>query len=216
MIGAAIGSALGNIASTGWQLTESLREGRRNREFQREMSNSAHTRAMADLKNAGLNPILAAGKPASTPAGSTASIPGAGNLGSDAVSSALSAKSIAEDVKGKQLARESSENRMTMERAAMQYWKDNPDKQHALLEAILAQKAGVRPEFGAFSGLLRQGNQAAGAASSKALEMGEALAQQLIRAFSKRKQPPRQGKGNIKTSLPDYRELNRNLPILKE
>lgn len=52
----------------------SISEAQKNRDFQLEMSNTAHQREVADLQKAGLNPVLSANNGACTSSGSTASI----------------------------------------------------------------------------------------------------------------------------------------------
>ena len=62
--------------------------------FQERMSNSAYQRAMKDMKLAGLNPILSAKQPASTPGGASTRVEsalGAGISSFNATNSALAA-----------------------------------------------------------------------------------------------------------------------------
>lgn len=90
-LGSAAGSSvtgfLAPVAGSAVSGLFSSREAEKNREFQEMMSNTSYQRAMADMRRAGLNPILAAKLGgASTPAGAMANIPDLGMSLSSAMS----------------------------------------------------------------------------------------------------------------------------------
>lgn len=89
---AALSGLLGGLGSH-WTNKSNKKLAREQMEFMREMSNSAVTRAMADMKRAGINPILAHSSPASTPSPQIAHME---NPVNDAVSSAASVLGLAQ------------------------------------------------------------------------------------------------------------------------
>lgn len=89
---AAIGGALaGNVLGGIIQNEQNKKEAQRNRDFQERMSSTSHQRQVADLKAAGLNPLLSATGGASTPSGAQAQIE---NIASGAITSAQEAYNL--------------------------------------------------------------------------------------------------------------------------
>jgi len=88
-------TALATVAGSLWSARASRKEAAVNRGFQADMSSTAYQRAMADMRKAGLNPILA-GKlgPASTPAGAMANIPDIGQSFSSGYSAHIQSQKL--------------------------------------------------------------------------------------------------------------------------
>lgn len=97
-IGAAVIGGVMSYQGGQQQNFASAAEAKRNRAWQEYMSSSAHQREVADLRKAGLNPILSVNKGASTPAGSQASFTNVGESAAKGASAAASAATSAKAV----------------------------------------------------------------------------------------------------------------------
>lgn len=103
---------LGVLGAGGAMITNAAnaKEGKRNRQFQERMSNTAFQRAKADAVAAGFNPLMALGHAASTPSGNVTQM---GDVVGAGLSSAQDARRIRDQFKSSEQARQASEREQT-------------------------------------------------------------------------------------------------------
>jgi len=146
---AAIGGGSSFLGSMFGQ-SSSAKQAKKQMDFQREMSNTAYTRAVADMRNAGLNPVLAAGSPASTPSGAMGQTPDYGGNISRAASAgantAMQYKSTKANVAKVTADAKVSEAEAGINKGMLDYYNSLPPKtKNAQSAAMLARRSGINP-----------------------------------------------------------------------
>lgn len=156
--GQLLGSIGGSLLGADMSNKASAKQAKDQMQFQERMSSTAYQRAVADMRKAGLNPVLAASSPASTPGGAMGSVhnPNLGEALSKGVSSAIAVKQANANLRTLEANATRNEFDTWLVGEMQNYWETNPGMRDEILRSMWHQKAG-QGQIGAVGGYIGQG-----------------------------------------------------------
>ncbi len=151
-VGGAFGGPVGAIGGSVVSGLFQDKAARDNRAFQQKNSDTAHQREVADLRRAGLNPILSAGgRGASTPTGAVSQVPDMGHAVSGVSARAIQRSAMKANVMNTQAIAASNAVQAKLDEDMLAMYEKSSDKD-AVLGGMLAKRSGVSSHLGAILG----------------------------------------------------------------
>ena len=147
-IGGSLLSGLFGRSGARRQNIASAEQAQKQMDFQERMSNTAHQRAMADLKKAGLNPILAARSPASSPGGAMAQQFNEAASAMEAASSQASINQQLQNIKQTKIRNQLMNAQIPLAQATADFWSKPSSRKKLSFDQYLSSALSISQVLG--------------------------------------------------------------------